>query len=267
MEQDQTPSGMPQTHHSDGGFPTTRWSEVARAADADPAVRRGALERLVRQYLPAFRQHLVRRRGLSQHDADDVLQGFLCDQLIASELLTRADQSRGRLRAYFFVAIERYLSRVRRDQRAQKRAPAARMADIHELGDGAGGETEADVFKLEWARQVLATTAARMKLECIADGDADRMRVWTLFERRVLRPTLDDTEPPGYADLVAELRFSSPTQASNALVTGKRMFARLLREVVGEYAADPGEVEAELKDLWEAVSAPSHRDLTHLRQS
>jgi DNA-directed RNA polymerase specialized sigma24 family protein len=266
------PRGHRSHHGTNGGsgdpLPTTRWSEVARAADADPAVRRAALERLVGQYLPAFRAHLTRRRGLSPHDADDVLQGFVCDQVVVAGLLAGADRDRGRLRAYLFAAIENHLSRVRRYDRAAKRAPASRPLSLddhgHDNGDqGAGGGPggmaaaagEADVFDLEWARRVLGETADRMRADSAARPDPDRQRAWALFEMRVLRPTLDGDEPPPYAEVVRRLGFASPAQASNALVTGKRTFARLLRAVIGEYAADPGEVEAELNDLWAAVSA------------
>jgi hypothetical protein len=43
--------------------------------------------------------------------------------------------------------------------------------------------------------------------------------------------------------------FKTPLQASNALVTAKRMFERQLRSVVAEYAGDESEVESELMDL------------------
>jgi hypothetical protein len=40
----------------------------------------------------------------------------------------------------------------------------------------------------------------------------------------------------------------SPEQASNVLITAKRMFARALRSVVAKYA-DAGDVETEIRDL------------------
>lgn len=242
-------------------MPTTRWSEVARAADADPAVRRAAIGGLIVRYLPAFRAHLTRHHGLSIHYADDVLQGFVCDQVVATELIGRADRARGRLRGYLLGALRHYLSRVRRGVRAKKRAPArppvslsaaapdeSGAADWPVADDRAGG---ADAFDIEWARQVLAETAARMSAE---SSDPDRARVYRLFDLRVFGPVYRGDAAPDYARIVRELGFASPSQASNALVTGKRTFARLLRGVIAEYAADPAEVEEELADLWRIAS-------------
>lgn len=246
--------------HAPRTFPTTQWSEVARAADADPAVRRAALGRLVERYAPAFRAHLTRRRGLSPDDADDVLQGFACDQVVAAELLARADRARGRLRNYLLAAVDHYLLATWRHARAKKRAPeAGRVLSGDDAAAAAdamadGGRGAADVFDLEWARRVLYEAVARMRDECRRGPQPGHDRVWRLFELRVLRPIVDGRDPPGYADVVRAIGFESPTQASNALVSGKRMMARLLRAVVAEYAADPGEVEAEMNDLWAIVA-------------
>ncbi|HYE17505.1 MAG TPA: hypothetical protein VEA69_03620 [Tepidisphaeraceae bacterium] len=257
-------------HAGASGLPTTQWSEVARAAGAEPELRRQALGRLIARYLPAFRAHLIRRRNLSSHDAEDVLQGFVCEEVVAAELIARADRTRGRLRGLLFAALEHYASRVRRHGRARKRSPGAAVLSLDVGPEGAGdaGRAEppapvaADVFELEWARQVLTEAAARMAAE--AGRDADRARVWELFERRVLAPVRDGAEPAHYAALVRELGFASPTQASNALVTGKRSFARHLRGVIGEYACDPAEVESELNELWAiaARAAPGTPDRT-----
>ena len=42
-------------------------------------------------------------------------------------------------------------------------------------------------------------------------------------------------EPVSYEELAAKLHLNSPTQAANLLITGKRMYVRLLRQAVGEY--------------------------------
>src|SRR6201999_3451227 len=88
-------------------------------------------------------------------------------------------------------------------------------------------------FDVAWARQLLAEAIRRTKEECTASGRAD---VWGVFETRVLDPMLHDAEPLGYDELVKRFGLTSPTQASNLLVTGKRTFARVLRALVAEYA-------------------------------
>jgi hypothetical protein len=74
-----------------------------------------------------------------------------------------------------------------------------------------------------------------------------------VFECRLLVPLLQQTQPLPYDQLAQRFGFLSPLQAANALTTGKRMFARLLRAVVGEYVPQD-EVEAEIGELKQSLS-------------
>ena len=73
--------------------------------------------------------------------------------------------------------------------------------------------------------------------------------MWGVFECRVAEPTLQGSPPADYAELVRRFHLQSPSQASNVLMTGKRMYARALRAVVGEYAEDRQEIESEIEEL------------------
>ena len=57
-----------------------------------------------------------------------------------------------------------------------------------------------------------------------------------------------------YEELVAKFGLRSPSEASNLLITAKRMFARVLREVVRETVADEAEVETEIMELKRILS-------------
>ena len=46
--------------------------------------------------------------------------------------------------------------------------------------------------------------------------------------------------------------FDSPAQAYNALATSKRMFMRVLRSVIGEYARSDREIDVEIEH-WKAI--------------
>ena len=76
-----------------------------------------------------------------------------------------------------------------------------------------------------------------------------REQMWGVFEARVLGPTLEQREPISYAELVDRFKLESPAQASNLLVSGKRMFIRALHSVVAEYGASEEDVEQEIADL------------------
>lgn len=52
----------------------------------------------------------------------------------------------------------------------------------------------------------------------------------------------------------SQFGFHSPAEASNALITAKHIFDRLLREVVTDYSGDGTDLEAELRELKAALS-------------
>lgn len=237
--------------NTDDPFPSTHWSEVARAADIDPQIKRQVLGRLLAAYMPALRAHLVAHKRINSDRADDLLQGFVCDQVVAEDLITRADRMRGRFRSFVLVALDRYVIRVRRHDNARVRCPQSPMFELNEDELPATEDLTADVFDLAWAREVVQRAIRKMRDKCVRDG---REQVWQVFETCALGPLFDGTEPPPHRVTMQRLGFQSEQQVSNLLVTGKRMLARVLRSIVGEYAQDTDEIESELKDLWSILS-------------
>ena len=115
-----------------------------------------------------------------------------------------------------------------------------------QAGEVAGADGTRDVFDVQWAREVLAQALTRMQQECCESGRDD---VWGVFHCRLVQPLLEGTEPADYETVVERFQLKSPAQASNVLITAKRMFARSLRATVGEYTQDDAEIEAEIEDL------------------
>ncbi len=229
-------------------FPTTRWTLVGRAGGEGDAANRDALGELLVRYMPALRAHLTGRHGVDGHTADDLIQGFISSKILERDLFARADRGRGRLRSLLLTALDRYAISEARRQTTRKRAePGARRIDAN-VSEGVPGPGLApdQVFDLVWARQVIAEALEMMRGECDRMG---RLDLWGVFESRVAAPLLDAAEPIGYASLVERYGFESPSQASNALVTSKRLFARVLRAVVSRYAGGDEDVDAEIRDL------------------
>jgi RNA polymerase sigma-70 factor (ECF subfamily) len=223
---------------------------VDRAGERGSDAARQALDHLLRRYLPALRAHLVFGKRLSPADADDVLQDFVAGKILERDLIARADQRLGKFRTFLLTALDRFLWNQLRNRGARKRAAdeAGALGDRDgQLSAGSG----ADVFDQAWAREVLRAAVERMRDACLV---SDRADVWGLFECRVLGPALEGREPEDYATLVRRFGFQSPAQAANALVTAKRMYARMLRAVIGEYTSDAAEVETEIEDLYRALT-------------
>ena len=145
-------------------FPTTRWSRVARAGDADGPRARDALEGLCRDYwypLYAF----GRREGLDREEAGDLVQSFLAD-LIARQALATADPARGRFRSFLRSAFLHHLAHRRDHDRARKRGGGAKLLSI-DLLDAEGRHsrepahhlTAERLFERRWALELLGQRA------------------------------------------------------------------------------------------------------------
>jgi DNA-directed RNA polymerase specialized sigma24 family protein len=228
-------------------FPTTQWSLVARAGAGDDARRREALETVLTTYLPAMKAHLLHRKGLRPERADDLLQEFVADKVLQKNLIAQANHELGRFRTFLLTALDRFLINRLRDERARKRAPGAPLAAFDDHADAARcADRPGDAFDLAWARQVIDEALRRMQAAC---ESACRPDLWGVFYGRVAGPILEGTEPLDYGHLVRQFGLASPSQATNALVTAKRMYVRMLREVIGQYARDDVEIEGEIDDL------------------
>jgi RNA polymerase sigma factor (sigma-70 family) len=227
-------------------FPTTRWSRVIRASDsADPGART-ALEELCRDYwfpLYAF----VRRHGLSPHEAEDIVQGFLAD-LIERGDMASMDQSKGRFRSFLRAACEHYMANCRDHDRAAKRGGGITIVSINRLDaesryarEPAHELTAERLFERQWALTVLSRVLERLEDEAVQAGK------WTLFGR--LRPVLQGDElAPSYAAIGAELGMSDGA----VRVAAHRLRARyreLLREEVGRTTDEPTAIDSEIADL------------------
>jgi DNA-directed RNA polymerase specialized sigma24 family protein len=220
---------------------------VRQAGDKSAQGSREALALLLQRYLPALRAHLQYGTSLQESQVDDLLQGFVSDKILESDLLGRADHRRGKFRTLLLTSLHRYMVDQWRSEKAKKRA--AQQA-VQLDNDFAGlwiatSETASSSFDLAWARQIIDETLRRMESECRA---LQRLDMWGVFETRLVGPILHGEKPLPYDELVTKFSLTTPRQASNVLITGKRMFVRILREVVGEYTPHE-EIDVEIQQL------------------
>jgi RNA polymerase sigma-70 factor (ECF subfamily) len=232
-------SGQPPI--DDGAFRTTQWSLVERAGDPSLTRHGPALSELLRSYLPAMRSHLVRRLRIPADQAEDLLQGFIVRKILQYDLIARADKTRGKFRTLLLTSLDNFV----RNELGRPKRESGGGPEVSENVADAGAAAPGDDFDVPWAQALLGRAIERMRTECARDGRPD---VWGVFDARVLGPTLRDEPVMEYADLVQKFGFKSPAQASNVLVTAKRMFERILRALVAEYAQED-EIEEELNDL------------------
>lgn len=233
-------------------FPTTRWSLVFRAAGGQTHQSREALDELLRRYWKPLLAHLVRSRGVEANEAEDVLQGFIAERVLERRLLASADAQRGKFRTLLLRALECHLADRYRYLNRHKRRGDAMAIRIYDVPDEEDSRTNPEIiFDVEWAREVLGQALRAMRQNVESQERAD---IWHIFEARVVRPTLYGDEPVPYCQLAERLGLRSAEQGPNLLVSAKRIFHRCLREVIGAYAADEDEVDAEIVELEEALA-------------
>ena len=234
---------------SEPGMPSTHWSAVVRAARSTQTEELEVLGALLQRYQRALLAHLTGRFGFSDSDAGDWLQSFVREKILEKDLLARADPRRGRFRNFLLSSLAHFVISELRRQGTRKRSPRTPLVPLQDVEDyefASAAGTRSPAFDVAWARTLIAEALARMRIECEEEG---RPAVWGIFETRLLREILDGEPLVPYDELVARFTLATPAQASNLLITGKRMFLRHLRALVAEYAVDDSEIEAELREL------------------
>jgi len=227
-----------ETPQLSGEFPGTVWMEVT---DRKTVVNRyfGALRVYLAGLLARFPEY--------RNEADDWLQDFIKDKILHPGWLEKADPNKGRFRDLLKSSLRNFVTGEMRKREAAKRGGKLAVVALDELEQEIPGpEPVSASFDMAWLQMLLAETLEKMKEGCAASENA---HVWKIFETRVLQPALEGVEPPPYEELVARFGLRSPAQATNALATGKRMFARHLRAVIAQYESGDKAVRAEIDSL------------------
>lgn len=227
-------------------FPRTDWAELSKAAEAEPA----PLDRLIRLYWQPLKIFLVATFPNLSGQADELLQDFAGDKILREGWLRKADQSRGRFRDFLKTSLRHFV--LDRLNKAEVKNPPLSLDELEE--EIPVSEASAEEFDLAWTRAVLAETLRRMEVDCKKPGKDQPRRscIWEMFCIRLLEPLFHNAPLMPYDQLVARFGLKSPLEASNTLLSGKRIFKAHLDEVIRDYAgrdaATALEVEA-LKDF------------------
>ena len=232
-----------------GRLPPTHWRDVKAACDLNCEKGHLAVEKLLVRYRPPLLVHLRGKFSMDSHMAADFFQDFIHLKVITGNLLRRADQKRGRFRTFLLSALDNcVVDRLRQRNIRRNKPPggllpldAVTEASLPSLVDLHDHRTE-----VMWGQAVIAGALLNMHNELAKRGRKD---IWVVFERRVLRPLLDDQPPLDYGRLAKKCGYRSPAAAFNVLVTAKRMFKRHLRGVVAEYVKGDRALEDELGHL------------------
>lgn len=231
-------------------FQTTSWSVLQRAAAGSSTDAREALSRLCETYWPPV-YAFIRRRGHSPTDAEDLTQSYFA-RFFEKRYLLDFRPEVGRFRTFLRASVAHFLANEWDRSRALKRGGGRVLLSL----DAATVEerlrlepverlTPEVVFERQWAAAVLSRCLDRLRREQAAGGREAR------FERLKAFLSSDGAET-GYAAVARELGLEEDA-VRVAVHRLRRRFAAVLREEILETVGDPGEVDAELRWLLEAV--------------
>lgn len=217
---------------------------MARAGD-EAKVREGLRQLAMHYWRPLYL--FLRKRGENHDDAADSVQGFFAF-LCSSGFLDHVERDGGKFRSYLLASLERWRSRVRTRDRAQKRGGLADhvpLEDLEEMQDSAA-LADASIspelaFDRQWAAELIRST-----MQSLREGFAKRNRLeW--FE--ALSPSLPGGSGlPAYQVMAVRLNCSEGA-IKKAVFDLRQAFATRLREEIRSTVRTNEDAEEELRHL------------------
>ena len=247
---------LPGTLHGQADpFAPTQWSVIVAAGESetDPAASRTALGKLCETYWPPLYTYL-RARGYSQHDAQDLTQGFFAF-LIERKIYTRVDRQKGKFRSFLLASLKNFLSDARDREQTLKRGGGHDFVPLHETqtdaaesllethsssGHGAMGEDQ--LFERSWAETLITTALDRVAATYKAEGKEN------LFKELQTFLTIGAAPLPTYSQLAERLGIPESTMRSHVTRLRAR-YREVLRAEVRRTVNTETEVDGELREL------------------
>jgi len=227
-------------------FATTHWSVVLAAGRTTEPQSAAALEKLCRTYWYPLYAYL-RRRGHTEHDAQDLTQGFF-GQLLERDWLHGVTHEKGRFRSFLLASLNYYLADQRDRATAQKRGGGralisfdAEQAEERYRLEPVDERSPDKLFERRWAMELLDQVLIRLSREFVEAGKGE------LFER--LRPYLvEGGGASTYAQIAREAGLTEEA-FKKAVQRMRRRYHELFREEIAQTVASSAEVEEELRHL------------------
>jgi RNA polymerase sigma-70 factor (ECF subfamily) len=233
-----------------GGFQTTHWSLVLRAGHRGNPEADTALAALCQRYwFPLYAY--VRRHAADAQDAQDLTQEFFV-RLLEKQYLAVADPRRGKFRCFLLASLKHFLSNERDRAKTQKRGGGVRPLRLDlETGESrlslqpVDDMTPERHFERQWVLTLLDLVMSQLEAEYRQSGNAEQ------FERLKGSLTGQRDHLP-YAAIGAELNISEEAARQAASRLRKR-YRQLLRAEVSQTLAEPGEIDDEIRSLFEIL--------------
>jgi RNA polymerase sigma-70 factor (ECF subfamily) len=237
--------------HPPAVFATTHWSIVLAAGGPHSADSHQALEQLCRTYWYPLYAYL-RRRGHTEHDAQDLTQGFIA-QLLVRGSLARISAERGKFRSFLLASLNFFVADQRDREKAAKRGggQSAIALDALEAEERYRLEPIDDmnaerVFERRWAITVLDEVMQRLRSEFEKTGNSSLFGRYQTF-------LLGENSHETYAQFASRHELSESAVKMTVLRLRKR-YQAIVREVIADTVSHPAEIDEELRHLRSVVA-------------
>ena len=236
-------------------FNTTHWSMVLACADGSDSDRaQEALASLFQTYWYPLYAY-VRRRGYSEHDAEDLVQAF-CLHLHEKHAVAKADRARGKFRTFLLSSLQNFLAHEKERATAQKRGGGRELvrldadeAEARYDREPADSVTPETIFEKRWAHALLDQTVSDLRADFIMRGKQRLFDGLSSFLTGDLRET-------SYQNAADQLGL--PLSAIKTTVHRlRRDYRSKLREEIGRTVSSPDEIDEELNHLRKILASPA----------
>jgi RNA polymerase sigma-70 factor (ECF subfamily) len=237
-------------------FVSTRWTIVLKAGDsATTSIQAlSALSELCQIYWRPLYVFL-RKKGYRHEDAQDLTQSFFA-HLIETRGYARADQKKGRFRAFLLAALKNFIADARDREHALKRGGGmilARLDDMPEAQRAAKCEAD-EAYDHEWAAALVRQALDRLEQECVLGGKSE------LFDYIVPYLAAPEESAIPYEEM-ARASHRDVTTLRHELARLRRRYRAILREEVRGTVREAAEVDEELRYLCHALAAGYSRKI------
>jgi len=223
-------------------FQTTEWTKIVNS-DLGEAI---LAELYAKYWRPVY--SYLRRKGFSNEEAKDLIQGFFSEKVLGQQLLLKADQTKGKFRTFLLTAVKNYAIDLHRKNKPMQ----ALDEEIDEPGDASGLEDE---FDLIWGRELLKEVLQKLEAEC---RNRNKQVHWRLFKAWLLDSKVGDTGGD-MSELCTKFGIDTPGKAYNMIANLKGRFRKILRGCLRCHVDSDAAVDEEINHFIEIFSRDTTR--------
>ncbi len=233
-------------------FPETRWSVVLRAGDSNGTISFDAVSELCRAYhSPLY--VFARKRGHGIEDSQDLTQSFF-QHVVDTDLFSKADQDRGRLRSFLLTSFQNFLKSEHAKSKAKKRGGDVEFINLDADSSESWYKSEStddrspqELFDLRWTLMMIDRVFGQMREAYTQSGDRE-----ALFD--YLRDFVLENSKLKLAEIATRLG----KKEASLKVTAQRFreqFRELFLEEIRSTLEDPygGMLKEELQSIQEVL--------------